>query len=422
VRTPGCTILNYREIAAESLEGASGFYGEQLYSWVLDYYHKAAFEVAPGRPHLLTFRTPRSVPLATKPLLDLEVLLAPITGDNPAGASLRYAGDYDELRALLPKPDRDAFEASGQEGQWAKLVQLASEKLKKKSKDLAIATWLTEGLVHQHGFAGLRDGLLLIQGLCERFWEQLYPLPDEGDYEVRAAPLQSLFERNSAGWVYEIPLTKEPILAPETDEKVAVTYNLWHSIVIAQLEDKKPLQGAMEEAAADSPTDFLQNLYSDIVTVEAALQALSRLMDELLGPVAPGITSVAEATAKCKSRISTVLAKRGVTFGQAADEPGAESNGDGHIGEGSGGERATSGARSGPIGSREDALARLREVADFFRRTEPHSPVPYLIQRAIHWSRMSFEQLLAELVTDENTRLHINTTLGLGDGSETPSE
>src|SRR5262245_11882454 len=133
--------------------------------------------------------------MATKPLLDIESLLAPIEGDNPAGAALRYAGDYDELKALLPKPDRDAFEASGQEGQWPKLVQLASQKLRQKSKDLAIAAWLTEGLVHQYGFAGFRDGLLLIQGLCEQFWDGVYPLPDDGDLEVRAAPLQSLLER-----------------------------------------------------------------------------------------------------------------------------------------------------------------------------------------------------------------------------------
>src|SRR6187399_406942 len=114
--------------------------------------------------------------MATKPLLDLEALLAPIPGDNPAGASLRYASDYDEIKSFLPKPDRDAFESSGQEGQWLKLVQVASQKLREKSKDLAIASWLTEGLVHQHGFAGLRDGLLLIHGLCDRFWEGVYPL------------------------------------------------------------------------------------------------------------------------------------------------------------------------------------------------------------------------------------------------------
>jgi type VI secretion system protein ImpA len=352
--------------------------------------------------------------MATKPLLDFEALLAPIPGDNPAGPSLRYAGDYDEIKNLLPKPDRDAFEASGQEGQWSKLVQLASQKIREKSKDLAIAVWLTEGLVHQHGFAGLRDGLMLIHGLCERFWDAVYPLPDEGDLEVRAAPLQSLLERNAGLWVFEIPLTRGPIKSPDTDETIPVTYNLWHSIVVAQLEDKKPLQGAMEQASADSPTDYLLELHADIKGAEAALASLKQLMAERFDQAAPGVVNVAEALAKCRSRVVTVLTRRGVNVDQTGDD--AESAGGAEGGDGVTGANGTS---SGPIRSRDAALDRLREVADFFRRTEPHSPVPYLITRAINWSRMSFDQLLAELVKDEHARSEINSTLGIRPGEAT---
>jgi type VI secretion system protein ImpA len=348
--------------------------------------------------------------MATAPLLDFDALLTPIPGDNPAGAALRYAGDYDELKNLLPKPDRDAFEASGQEGQWAKLVQLSSQKLRDKSKDLSIAAWLTEGLVHQHGFAGFRDGLMLIRRLCDEFWESIYPLPDEGDWEVRAAPMQSLLERNGSLWVAEIPLTKAPLRSPDTDELIPVTYNLWHAIVVAQLEDKKPLAGAMEQAGADSPTDFLLGLYDDMKQAEEALQSLKLTLAEKLGPVAPGVVSVAEAISKCKSRVATVLTKRGVNVDQPAGENGETAGEEGSEAAGS------NGSSSGPIRSREAALDRLREVADFFRRTEPHSPVPYLIQRAINWSRMSFQELLIELVKDENSRMEISSTLGIRPG------
>jgi type VI secretion system protein ImpA len=356
--------------------------------------------------------------MGTKPLLDFEALWAEIPGDNPAGAALRYLGDYDEIKALLPKPDRDAFEASGQEGQWPKLVQLTSQKLREKSKDLAIAAWLTEGLVHQHGFAGLRDGLAVIQGLCERFWDTVYPLPDDGDLEVRVAPLQGLLERNAAMWINEIPLTKNPIRG-ENDDLIPVTYNLWYAIVVAQLEDKKPLQGAMEQAATDSPTDFLQRLYEDMAEAEAALATLKQLMEDKFSSAAPGTTAVTEGIAKCKSRVASVLAKRGVNVGQT-DEAAhlVNANGD----ESAAGEASANGSSVGPIRGREEALAKLREVAEFFRRTEPHSPVPYLIQRAISWSRMSFEQLMGELVKDENSRLDINTTLGIRpDGGESAS-
>jgi type VI secretion system protein ImpA len=54
-----------------------------------------------------------------------------------------------------------------------------------------------------------------------------------------------------------------------------------------------------------------------------------------------------------------------------------------------------------PIRSRAEAYRRLAEVADYLIRTEPHSPAPYLIRRAISWGGMTLEQLLPELVANE---------------------
>ena len=68
---------------------------------------------------------------------------------------------------------------------------------------------------------------------------------------------------------------------------------------------------------------------------------------------------------------------------------------------------------AGPIRNRAEALGRLREIADFLKQAEPHSPVSYLINRAISWSEMPFEKLLLELVTDDAARERINTTLGI---------
>jgi type VI secretion system protein ImpA len=36
---------------------------------------------------------------------------------------------------------------------------------------------------------------------------------------------------------------------------------------------------------------------------------------------------------------------------------------------------------AGPIGSRDQAIRQLQEIASFFRRTEPHSPVAYLAEK-----------------------------------------
>ena len=44
----------------------------------------------------------------------------------------------------------------------------------------------------------------------------------------------------------------------------------------------------------------------------------------------------------------------------------------------------------------------LAEAADYLARTEPHSPTPYLVRRAIAWGSMSLEQLLPEMIRNGN--------------------
>lgn len=72
---------------------------------------------------------------------------------------------------------------------------------------------------------------------------------------------------------------------------------------------------------------------------------------------------------------------------------------------------------SGSLGleprDRTDALQRLQAIAAFFRRTEPHSPVAYLVQRAARWGEMPLEQWLTDVITDKNVLAHLRETLGL---------
>lgn len=362
--------------------------------------------------------------MASKPVLDLEALLAPIPGDNPAGADLMYEprpkSAHDQIKELLPKSNRDALsDEGGQEGKWAKIVEVASQFLRKDTKDLAIAGWLTQAIIHRHGFAGVRDGLLLIDGLCERFWDHVYPVSEPEEQEPlasRAGPLHSLFgDKNAGSWIREIPLASAPIRGQETDELIACSYNLYYAIVVKQLADRKPLHESMEKAIRSSPNDFITQLSEDLKQATDALAKLRDTLNQKFEKAAPSTVGVAAALADCQNRIDTELERRGLGGPKSDpdDEPVAASlPQNGHA-------PRRPETVSGPIQTREDALERLREVADFFRLTQPHSPVPYLIQRAINWSRMSFDQLMLELVKDENSRTAINSTLGISLGETT---
>ena len=68
---------------------------------------------------------------------------------------------------------------------------------------------------------------------------------------------------------------------------------------------------------------------------------------------------------------------------------------------------------AGPIQTRKHAIAQLREVADYFRRTEPHSPVAYLAEKAAAWGEQPLHVWLRGVVKDDSAFAHIEELLGL---------
>ena len=70
-----------------------------------------------------------------------------------------------------------------------------------------------------------------------------------------------------------------------------------------------------------------------------------------------------------------------------------------------GGSAATpAAANAGKVVTRDDAFRLLLQVAEFFRKTEPHSPVSYSLEQAVRWGRMSLPELLADLIGDSSAR------------------
>src|SRR5215813_12015412 len=143
-------------------------------------------------------------------IVDVEALLAPIPGKNPAGEDLRYSGLYDDIREAR-RADEALEQGHWQHqlkvAEWPRVISLATEALATKTKDLQISAWLSEALVKQQGFTGLRDGLRLTRGLLEQFWDNLYPEIDEEDLEARANSL-AWMDRQVALAMKEVSVTK----------------------------------------------------------------------------------------------------------------------------------------------------------------------------------------------------------------------
>ena len=104
-------------------------------------------------------------------VLDLEVLLEPIPGENPSGESLQYQGLHDEIREARRADDdlnQGEWKRELKTADFDRVIELASEALRTRTKDLQVAAWLTEAVTVERGFAGCCDGLRLVCGLHEK--------------------------------------------------------------------------------------------------------------------------------------------------------------------------------------------------------------------------------------------------------------
>jgi type VI secretion system protein ImpA len=54
--------------------------------------------------------------------------------------------------------------------------------------------------------------------------------------------------------------------------------------------------------------------------------------------------------------------------------------------------------------NRERAFRELLTIADFFQKTEPHSPVSYALRQVVNWGKMSLPELLTELIPKADVR------------------
>lgn len=363
--------------------------------------------------------------------LDFERLLNPISDDSPCGESLRWDPAWDEL-SQLRKTRKDPLDPSADtEADWRQVISLASELLASRTKDLLIAGWLTEALVRERGFAGFRDGLRLIHQLVERYWDGLFPLIEDGDLSLRGAPFTWLTAQDGGA---RMPAALREVGLARSANGVVYNWNFWHSRSAApkgndeELEDferrvaeANAKKEEFDDAVEATSLEALRARYTELDESLQEISDLSTLIDERLGDQAPSWGDLKKTISDIQVFLRDVLKRRGGwEISESNDSGEIEAAAGGHS-TGEGGIRIAGGA----LRSRADAVARLEDVARFFQAMDPHSPVAFLVRRAIRWANMSFEDLLAELVKDENTLKHVTETLGIGasdSGSPTSSE
>jgi type VI secretion system protein ImpA len=372
---------------------------------------------------------------------DLAALLAPITEEAPAGTDLREdyspnslyfrlrdaraeARDAERARDAPRSPDdpvpAESSPAIPLATRWRIVGELATEALAGHCKDLEIAAWLTEALVRSDGLVGLAAGSRLMAGLAENFWDELFPQPDEDGITTRVASVAGLNGVGQEGTLMQ-PLRRLVLfLRPQNDTPFEFS-NYLQSVEVAGISDAERRQqrldrGVLPFAVVENEARFVESearksggavfasLRRRAAEAAEAWQALGQVLDRKAGADAPPTSQIRDLLEQIQD-----VAKRFATPEVEASEETATSV----PGQAAGIVGAAPTTAAGGLTSREDALRALAQIAEFFRRTEPLSPIAYTLQEAVRRSRMTWPELLEEIVPDATSRSAILTSLGI---------
>ncbi|WP_343661711.1 type VI secretion system protein TssA [Ralstonia sp.] len=348
--------------------------------------------------------------------LPFDQLLAPLPGAQPCGEDMLFSAEFDSIQDARrfddPSLDQGEWVTEIKEADWRAVIAESTSLLQNRTKDLRLAAWLAEALSKERGFAGLREGYELIAGLCEQFWEHLYPLPEADDPEARMGSMAWLATRSSQ-LIREVPLVE----AGKGGYSL-IDWEVATSLVEAirrdpeqadELSRGKITQEQFESARRATPPAFYKTLHDEVVGCGAALLRLESVLDARAGDHAPSFRPAREALQAVRALVERF-------GGKPEPKPTAvEAKGVQQQAAQSGAGAVVETVAVGPIRTRAQALNQLRDVAEFFRQTEPHSPVAYLAARAAKWGDMPLHAWLRTVVKDDATLSQIEELLGLGD-------
>lgn len=321
-------------------------------------------------------------------------------GDPPCGDDLEWDNDFLEMsQASVGKPGSQFNnDADARPPDWRSVKRLA-ESLFERTRDVRVAIYWARAQVHLEGARTLPASMRLVQGLLERYWDEVHPKPDDGDAYARVNALNDM--AGAAGLVGD--LRQSAIVSGRgfgelRGREVEIALGLLEpregesALIPAQIEQ------ILADAAAEDPA--LRGFAGAAV---ARLERLDELMRERVGyGSAPDLSAL-------KSLLSGIQ-------GLMPAEGGAESGGAASAGEADAGDAGGDGGAAvataprrgavrgaglpGSIESREDALRAIDLVCTYLERTEPTNPAQFFLRRARKLVDKTFIELVRELAPD----------------------
>lgn len=330
-------------------------------------------------------------------VIEIETLLSDIAADMPCGEDLEYDPLFAEMEKLAQEtPERQYGDTiiPAEPPDW-RGVKKAALSLLERTRDLRVAVYLARALLQSDGFPGFTEGLALVEGLIERYWDGVYPLldpDDDNDPTLRINTIVALCDSETTlRDLRETPLVSSRTLGRFSLRDVQVATGVLTPV--AGDDEELPTQSRLDAAFQDADLEVLQATTEAVADARDRVERIEAALTDLVGVTqAPDMSDLTGVLKEVRQVLTEQLQRRGVSAtGETEGQEGESEDG------------AASGAVAGQrlvvgdIASREDVIRMLDKICDYFSRYEPSSPVPFLLKRAKNLVTKDFMEIMLDL-------------------------
>ncbi len=174
--------------------------------------------------------------------MDITALAAsPVSESSPAGADAKYEPEYEALTAEIGKL---SSVSQSSPISWQAVADNGAVILAQKSKDISVAAYMAVALIHTDGAQGFLDGVKLLRGICENFWDDAFP------------PKAKLRRRlNAYEWWHERALEQlrkegQPPVSAALSAEMTEAVGELDSLIGGLMEEAQPLRDIKEAIRA----------------------------------------------------------------------------------------------------------------------------------------------------------------------------
>ena len=218
--------------------------------------------------------------------IDLARFFEVISPDSPSGRDLEYDPVFGEMERAAEGKQEQQFGDTiipAEEPDW-RILKTKAEEVLAQSKDLRAAVYLTGALIRTSGYAGLRDGLALMQGFIDNFWESLYPQLDPEDNNDPTFRINTLLNVcDPVGFLHpisQIPLVSSTVMGSFSLRDIQITEG---ALAPTHDEDSELSADQVDAAFRESSSEQSQERLTEIRQAIESAEAIERKANELLG-------------------------------------------------------------------------------------------------------------------------------------------